>query len=58
MQNENTSTDFPHLGKDNQKILFSLASPDLIDLATAKLKLALIKENFEYQEFFGQFRNA
>jgi hypothetical protein len=56
MHNENALTDFPHLGKDNQKILFSLASPDLIDLATAKLKLALIKENFEYQEFFGQFR--
>jgi len=47
---------FSHLNENDRNALFNLASPNLIDLETAILKLALLKENFEYQKFYQNFK--
>jgi len=46
--------DFSHLGR-YKELLFSSSPPELIDLETAKLKLAFLKENFKFQEFYKEF---
>jgi len=51
----NTLPDFSHLGKRG-RILSNLIPSKIIDLETAKLKLALLKENFDYQRFYERFR--
>lgn len=45
-----------HLDEMKRGMLFNIVSPNVPDDDTAKLKLALLKENFNYQKFYDTFR--
>lgn len=47
---------FSHLDEKKRGMLFNIISPNVPDDETAKLKLALLKENFDYQRFYDSFR--
>jgi hypothetical protein len=49
---------FKNIDAKNQEVLFNLASSCLIDYELACLKLEILKENFEYREFYHYFKNA